>query len=196
GMDYLIRQAFLHVEIIGPHVAEGHYDLVGPNGEIILPQVWETVIEPDWTITMHMWPIPEPPPPPDPPPDAIVDPVVIDVPSKDGQVPPPPPPPPPPGGPKTAKKVSKPSPFLAWTAGKSKTSKSLKVGRKPEGTGSMALMQKVIDSCQSDVGLVERNGLDTPQGPVWHLRRSLKLTASWWPQFLEASTFSRAWLFT
>ncbi|GAB1191479.1 hypothetical protein APSETT444_000658 [Aspergillus pseudonomiae] len=36
-------------------------------------QVWETVIEPDWTVTMHMWPIPEKPktpepaPPPDPP---------------------------------------------------------------------------------------------------------------------------------
>lgn len=69
GMEELIRQAFLHVEVIGPHVAEGHYDLVGPSGDIILPQVWETVIEPDWTVTMHMWPIPdkpkeEPPPPP------------------------------------------------------------------------------------------------------------------------------------
>lgn len=60
-MEELIRQAFLHIEVIGPHVAEGHYDLVGPNGDIILPQVWETVIEPDWTITMHMWPIPEKP---------------------------------------------------------------------------------------------------------------------------------------
>jgi hypothetical protein len=66
-MEELIRQAFLHVEVIGPHVAEGHYDLVGPNGDIILPQVWETVIEPDWTITMHMWPIPEKPKDSEPP---------------------------------------------------------------------------------------------------------------------------------
>ncbi len=58
-MEELIRQAFLHVDVIGPHVADGHYDLVGPNGEIILPQVWETMIEPDWAITMHMWPMPE-----------------------------------------------------------------------------------------------------------------------------------------
>ena len=58
-MEDLIRQAFLHVDVIGPHVAEGHYDLIGPNNEIILPGVWETVIEPDWTITMHMWPMPE-----------------------------------------------------------------------------------------------------------------------------------------
>ena len=59
-MEELIRQAFLHVDVVGPHVVEGHYDLVGPNGEIILPQVWETMIEPEWTITMHMWPMPEP----------------------------------------------------------------------------------------------------------------------------------------
>lgn len=66
-MEELIRQAFLHVEVIGPHVADGHYDLVGPNGEIILPQVWDTMIEPDWAITMHMWPMPEPPKPEDRP---------------------------------------------------------------------------------------------------------------------------------
>lgn len=58
-MEYLIKEAFAHVEVIGPHVAEGHYDLLGPQGEIILPHVWETVIEPDWTITMHMWPMNE-----------------------------------------------------------------------------------------------------------------------------------------
>jgi len=67
GMEELIKQAFLHVEVIGPHVVEGHYDLVGPNGEIILPQVWETMIEPDWAITMHMWPMPDPPKPEDRP---------------------------------------------------------------------------------------------------------------------------------
>ena len=78
-MEDLIRQAFLHVEIIGPHVADGHYDLVGSNGEIILPQVWDTMIEPDAMITMHMWPLPEPPPkeeekekPADPPPVDVV----------------------------------------------------------------------------------------------------------------------------
>ncbi|TGJ87497.1 hypothetical protein E0Z10_g1323 [Xylaria hypoxylon] len=57
GMEDLIKQAFLHVDVIGPHVQAGHYDLVGPNGEIILPQVWDKVIEPDWAISMHMWPM-------------------------------------------------------------------------------------------------------------------------------------------
>ncbi|KAL8829893.1 MAG: hypothetical protein Q9170_005978 [Blastenia crenularia] len=127
GMEDLIRQAFLHVEVIGPHVADGHYDLVGPNGEIILPQVWQTMIEPDWVITMHMWPMPEPPPPEPPPPEGAVD-AVIDVPPKDGKVPPPPPPPPPGGKKKPVKKGG----FLTWTAGKPKNPKPLKARRKPE----------------------------------------------------------------
>ncbi|KAI1302539.1 hypothetical protein F5Y03DRAFT_396521 [Xylaria venustula] len=62
GMDELIKQAFAHVDVIGPHVQHGHYDLVGPSGEIILPQVWDTVIEPDWQIQMHMWPMERPDP--------------------------------------------------------------------------------------------------------------------------------------
>ncbi|KFY60055.1 hypothetical protein V496_05455 [Pseudogymnoascus sp. VKM F-4515 (FW-2607)] len=60
GMEDLIFQAFQHIGHLGPLVREGKYDLIGPDGEIILPQVWETYIKPDMSITMHMWPIPEP----------------------------------------------------------------------------------------------------------------------------------------
>jgi hypothetical protein len=70
-MEELIRQAFEHVEEIGPHVHSGHYDLMGPDSGIIVPSAWDTTIEPDMKITMHMWPLPEPkeePPPPPPPP--------------------------------------------------------------------------------------------------------------------------------
>ena len=67
-MEDLICQAFDHVGIIGQHVQERHYDLMGPNGEIILPQVWETVVEPNWSISMHMWPMEEPEKPKEPPP--------------------------------------------------------------------------------------------------------------------------------
>lgn len=56
-MEDLIKQAFMQVDVLGPHVMEGHYDLVGPDGEIILPSVWEKVIQPDWAITMVMWPM-------------------------------------------------------------------------------------------------------------------------------------------
>ncbi|MCJ1259769.1 hypothetical protein MMC24_007608 [Lignoscripta atroalba] len=125
GMEDLIRQAFLHVEIIGPHVAEGHYDLVGPNGEIILPQVWETMLEPDWTITMHMWPMPEPKPeePPAPP----------------AEDPPPPPPPPPPAPPEVVvvpekKKRPKQQAFFGgWSGGRTVKSKSTKGPKKAPG---------------------------------------------------------------
>ena len=60
-MEGLIKQSFVHVDILSPHVDEGHYDLVGPDGEIILPQVWESMVQPGWAITMHMWPMPKPP---------------------------------------------------------------------------------------------------------------------------------------
>jgi hypothetical protein len=56
-MEALIKQAFIHVDGIGQHVQQGYYDLVGPNDEIILPQVWEHVIEPGWNISMLMWPL-------------------------------------------------------------------------------------------------------------------------------------------
>ena len=79
-MEELIKQAVLDVDVIGPHVHEGHYDLVGPNGEILLPQVWEVMIQPDWSVTMHMWPMPEPPTP-------------LFGPSKEAFQPTPPPPP-------------------------------------------------------------------------------------------------------
>jgi hypothetical protein len=58
-MEQLIHQAFAHVDLIGKEVHAGHYDLVGPAGEIILPQVWETMAKPDMDIEMRMWPMPE-----------------------------------------------------------------------------------------------------------------------------------------
>ncbi|KAM0553956.1 hypothetical protein ACHAPJ_007028 [Fusarium lateritium] len=57
GMESLIKQTFMHVDVLGPHAIEGHYDLNAPNGEIIHPSVWENVIQPDLVITMTMWPV-------------------------------------------------------------------------------------------------------------------------------------------
>lgn len=56
-MEDLITEAFLSIDL-GPHVADGHYDLVGPQKEIILPSTWEAVIKPGWEISMLMWPLP------------------------------------------------------------------------------------------------------------------------------------------
>lgn len=61
GMEKLINQAFLNIEKIGPDVLEGRYDLTGPDGEIILPQLWETIVQPNMAIKMQMWPVPEQP---------------------------------------------------------------------------------------------------------------------------------------
>ena len=52
-MEELIKQAFLHVDVLGPHVLEGRYDVMGPGGEIILPSVWEKVIQPGMSIAMQ-----------------------------------------------------------------------------------------------------------------------------------------------
>lgn len=61
GMEELIKQAFEHVAVIGPQVQNGQYDLIGPNGEIILPKIWDETIQPGWDITMQMWPMPDRP---------------------------------------------------------------------------------------------------------------------------------------
>ncbi|KAI0554809.1 hypothetical protein F4679DRAFT_525001 [Xylaria curta] len=66
GMQELIEAAFLHVDIVGPEVRAGHYDLIGPDGMIILPSTWEEIIQPGWNISMHMWPM-APHDPPQPP---------------------------------------------------------------------------------------------------------------------------------
>ncbi|KAK4543099.1 hypothetical protein LTR36_005876 [Oleoguttula mirabilis] len=42
---------------IEEHVRQGHYDLIGPDGEVILPRAWDTTIQPGWEISMHMWPM-------------------------------------------------------------------------------------------------------------------------------------------
>ncbi|KAL2672479.1 hypothetical protein Neosp_013190 [[Neocosmospora] mangrovei] len=57
GMEELIKQAFLQVDVLGSRVIDGHYDLIGPNGHIILPSFWERVVQPDMEITMRMWPL-------------------------------------------------------------------------------------------------------------------------------------------
>ncbi|KAI9788457.1 MAG: hypothetical protein M1816_006893 [Peltula sp. TS41687] len=53
-MEKLIRQVFRH-HVDEPYVAERRYHLIGPSGDIILPQDWEALIKPDWEVTMWLW---------------------------------------------------------------------------------------------------------------------------------------------
>ncbi|KAJ8105243.1 hypothetical protein ONZ43_g7503 [Nemania bipapillata] len=59
GMEQFIEAAFLHIDIVGPEVRAGHYDLIGPDGAIILPQIWDLMVQPGWNVSMHMWPRPQ-----------------------------------------------------------------------------------------------------------------------------------------
>jgi hypothetical protein len=87
-MESLINQAFAHIDHLAEHVMHGRYDLIGPDKEIIMPNYWESTVEPDMHITMMLWPIPEPlkeegpSVPPDFDPDAILN--LNDIPNPPG----------------------------------------------------------------------------------------------------------------
>lgn len=53
-------------------VQQRRYDLIGPSGEVIMPQVWDTMVEPGWDITLKPWPAPEPEPEPPAPPEVEI----------------------------------------------------------------------------------------------------------------------------
>lgn len=58
-MKSLITEAYMHVPVVGPHVAKGQYNLVNARNEIILPQLWGEWVQPGGSYKMFMWPIPE-----------------------------------------------------------------------------------------------------------------------------------------
>ena len=51
----MIQLACLHVSHIGQEVKEGRYDLVAPDGSVIIPSVWDLSVQPGWFVTMRMW---------------------------------------------------------------------------------------------------------------------------------------------
>lgn len=58
-MEDLIKQAFLHLDGIGPQVEEGRYHLENSEGQIIRPPLWSTTIKPGDSVVMRMWPVNE-----------------------------------------------------------------------------------------------------------------------------------------
>ncbi|KAL1881251.1 hypothetical protein Daus18300_001103 [Diaporthe australafricana] len=57
AMKCHMTEAFNHVKVIGPHVMEGHFDLITSDGHIILPHLWATTVKPGAAIDMRMWPV-------------------------------------------------------------------------------------------------------------------------------------------
>ncbi|KAF2004844.1 hypothetical protein P154DRAFT_425835, partial [Amniculicola lignicola CBS 123094] len=46
GMDNLITQAFVPIDDLCNPVKDGLYDLIGPGGNIISPENWDTTVKP------------------------------------------------------------------------------------------------------------------------------------------------------
>ena len=73
GMEALIIQAHQGFDA-AELVQQRRYDLIGPSGEVIMPQIWDCMVEPGFDITLKPWPTPEEPPcsEPSPPPELDV----------------------------------------------------------------------------------------------------------------------------
>ncbi|OJD33617.1 kinetoplast-associated protein kap [Diplodia corticola] len=54
GMEDLVKQAFAFDVSACQYVYRGQYDLIGPDGAIILPILWATTVQPGWTVTMQI----------------------------------------------------------------------------------------------------------------------------------------------
>ena len=55
-MEELIWQCDGNIPNVGDRMMEGQYYLLGPDGEMVMPQVWETMVKPEWHVTMQLWP--------------------------------------------------------------------------------------------------------------------------------------------
>ena len=55
NMENLIRRSFSHLESLNSEIVRGSYDIRGPTGEIILQEIWDTVIKPAWTGELRLW---------------------------------------------------------------------------------------------------------------------------------------------
>ena len=53
-MQTLIAESFSHIDTISPHIAEGNFDIVGPNGDIIMPGVWDLAVQPGWIVELRI----------------------------------------------------------------------------------------------------------------------------------------------
>ena len=55
NMENLIKRSFSHIESLNSQIFRGSYDILSPTGEIILPEIWDTVIKPGWVVELRFW---------------------------------------------------------------------------------------------------------------------------------------------
>lgn len=55
NMENLIRRSFSHIESLNSKIFRGSYDILSPTGEIVLPEIWDTVIKPGWVVELRFW---------------------------------------------------------------------------------------------------------------------------------------------
>ena len=54
-MENLIKRSFSRVESVDSRIFRGRYDILSPSGEIILPEIWDSVIRPGWVVELSFW---------------------------------------------------------------------------------------------------------------------------------------------
>ena len=54
-MESLIKRSFSHVESMESKIFKGRYDILSPTGEIILPEIWDSVVKPGWVVELRFW---------------------------------------------------------------------------------------------------------------------------------------------
>jgi Ubiquitin-like domain len=59
-MQHIIEQSFLNIEGLGSRISKGEYDLVNSDGAVIIPHLWENLVEPDMLVTLQIWSLPSP----------------------------------------------------------------------------------------------------------------------------------------
>ena len=55
NMENLIRRSFSHIDSLNSQIFRGSYDVLSPTGEIVLPEIWDTVIKPGWVVELRLW---------------------------------------------------------------------------------------------------------------------------------------------
>lgn len=55
GFENLLRQSLARADSLPREVKEGRFDLVAPDGSVILSTIWDYSVRPGWSVTIRLW---------------------------------------------------------------------------------------------------------------------------------------------